>query len=132
MARGLADRPDGRGDRDGRGAEVDRLAVRGRDGRRAGLRPRGRPPAGDDRRALAPRAGVILPRDFDREPGRRYPLRVRIGGFGDRYTTARAMMAPGSAFRRAWLADDAPRMVLLHLDGAGPLGDPYQVDSANH
>ena len=32
----------------------------------------------------------------------------------------------------AWLADDAPRMILLHLDGAGPLGDPYQVNSANH
>ena len=25
-----------------------------------------------------------------------------------------------------------PRAVLLQLDGAGPLGDPYQVDSANH
>ncbi len=83
-------------------------------------------------RPIALRGGVILPRDFDREPDRRYPLRVRIGGFGDRYTTVRAMMAPGSTFRGAWLADDAPRMVLLHLDGAGPLGDPYQVDSANH
>jgi hypothetical protein len=41
-------------------------------------------------------------------------------------------MAPGSAFRRNWLADDSPRMILVHLDGAGPLGDPYQVDSANH
>src|SRR5205807_10194928 len=26
----------------------------------------------------------------------------------------------------------APRMILLHLDGAGPLGDPYQVNSANN
>ena len=23
-------------------------------------------------------------------------------------------------------------MILVHLDGAGPLGDPYQIDSANH
>ena len=23
-------------------------------------------------------------------------------------------------------------MILVHLDGDGPLGDPYQVDSANH
>ena len=30
------------------------------------------------------------------------------------------------------MADDAPPMILIHLDGAGPLGDPYQVDSANH
>ena len=30
------------------------------------------------------------------------------------------------------MADDAPRMIFLTLDGAGPLGDPYQVNSANH
>ena len=78
------------------------------------------------------RAGVILPRGFDREPGRRYPLRVHIGGFGDRSTEVLGMMAEGSPFRDAWLADDTPRLVLLHLDGAGPLGDPYQVDSDNH
>ncbi len=42
------------------------------------------------------------------------------------------MMEPGSPFREAWNADDAPRMILLHLDGDGPLGDPYQVNSANH
>ena len=32
------------------------------------------------------RAGVILPRDFAREPDRRYPLRVHIGGYGARFT----------------------------------------------
>src|SRR5262249_48225169 len=37
-----------------------------------------------------------------------------------------------SEFYRAWMADDAPPMILIHLDGAGPLGDPYQVDSDNH
>ena len=42
------------------------------------------------------------------------------------------MMRPGSSFRDAWLADDAPRMLLVHLDGAGPYGDPYQVNSANN
>ncbi len=78
------------------------------------------------------RAGVILPRDFDRNPNLRYPLRVHIGGFGTRYTAVGRIMAPGSAFRASWDADDAPRMVFLHLDGAGPLGDPYQVNSANH
>lgn len=78
------------------------------------------------------RAGVILPRDFAREPARHYPLRVHIGGYGARYTEVDDMMADGTRFRRAWLADDTPRMILLHLDGAGPLGDPYQVDSANH
>ena len=83
-------------------------------------------------RPISLRAGVILPRDFDREPTRRYPLRVHIGGFGSRYTEVLGMMTPGSEFHGAWTAADAPRMILLHLDGAGPLGDPYQIDSANH
>jgi hypothetical protein len=78
------------------------------------------------------RAGVILPRGFDREPSRRYPLRVHIGGYGTRYTAVARMMGRLSSFRAAWDADEAPRFVLLHLDGDGPLGDPYQVDSANH
>jgi S-formylglutathione hydrolase FrmB len=78
------------------------------------------------------RAAVILPRDFDREPERRYPLRVHIGGYGTRYTAAGRMMIPRSFFRRAWLDDKAPRMLLLHLDGAGPYGDPYQVNSDNN
>ncbi len=78
------------------------------------------------------RAGVILPRDFEREPERRYPLRVHIGGYGTRYTAVRWLMDGEAEFRKLWLADDTPRMILLHLDGAGPYGDPYQVNSANN
>ena len=78
------------------------------------------------------RAGVILPPGHDEDAARRYPLRVRIGGYGARYTAVRRMMRPGSPFRTAWLDPDAPRFVLLHLDGAGPWGDPYQVNSANN
>ena len=78
------------------------------------------------------RAGLILPRDFNVRPDRRYPVRVHIGGYGSRFTNVGTMMTPESEFHRAWMADDAPRMILIHLDGAGPLGDPYQIDSANH
>ena len=78
------------------------------------------------------RAGIILPRGYDQDPEQRYPLRVHIGGYGGRYASVRTMMRPGSPFRDAWLADDMPRMVLLHLDGAGPYGDPYQVNSHNN
>jgi S-formylglutathione hydrolase FrmB len=42
------------------------------------------------------------------------------------------MMAEFSPFRDNWLANGTPRMILLHLDGAGPYGDPYQVNSANN
>lgn len=84
------------------------------------------------RRPIFLRAGVILPRDFAREPDRRYPLRVHIGGYGARFTGVGARMTAGSAFHDLWMADDTPRMILVGLDGAGPLGDPYQVNSANH
>jgi hypothetical protein len=75
---------------------------------------------------------VILPRDYAREPERQYPLRVHIGGYGARFTGAGERMEAGSEFRRVWMAEDTPRMLFLELDGAGPLGDPYQVNSANH
>lgn len=78
------------------------------------------------------RAGVILPRGYARDTTRRYPLRVHIGGYGSSYRTVERMMRPDSPFRRAWLSDEAPRMVLVHLDGDGPFGDPYQVNSDNH
>jgi len=83
------------------------------------------------KRPIYLRAGVILPRDFERDQTRRYPVRVHIGGYGSRFTQAGAMMSRGE-FREAWMADDSPRMILLHLDGDGPYGDCYQVNSENN
>jgi photosystem II stability/assembly factor-like uncharacterized protein len=77
------------------------------------------------------RAGLILPKDYDRDTNRHYPLRISIGGYGARYTAVRRLMTPGSEFQRMWLSDDTPRFVYLHLDGDGPYGDPYQVNSDN-
>src|SRR5437660_11727831 len=37
-----------------------------------------------------------------------------------------------SNFRHVWLAGDTPQFILLQLDGAGPYGDPYYVNSANN
>ena len=68
------------------------------------------------------RAAVILPRNHGQDPNQRHPLLVDIGGYGSRYT------AIGGLRRRV---ADVP-MVVLHLDGAGPFGDPYQVNSANN
>jgi hypothetical protein len=78
------------------------------------------------------RAGVILPRDYDADPQRRFPLRVHIGGYGSRFLDVRAMMAQGAGYRRAWEDRSAPSMILLHLDGDGPYGDCYQVNSDNN
>ncbi|PWU09235.1 MAG: esterase [Verrucomicrobia bacterium] len=78
------------------------------------------------------RAGVILPRDYERESSRRYPLWIRIGGLGARYVAVNRLMTPGSDFSKTWLAEDTPRFILLQLDGAGPYGDPYYINSANN
>ncbi len=78
------------------------------------------------------RAGVILPRGFEEQPDRHYPLRVHIGGFATPCTAVKWMMQPQTRFAQVWNGADTPRFVLLHLDGDGPLGDPYQVNSANH
>jgi Putative esterase len=65
------------------------------------------------------RVGVVLPEKFAKEPEAKYGLVVRIGGFGTRYTNA------------AGIVPD-PRFVQILLDGAGPFGEPYQVNSANN
>jgi len=78
------------------------------------------------------RAGIVLPRDYDRNPPQRYPLWVRIGGLNSRCTGVLSLMGEKSELRKIWQADDAPRLILLQLDGAGPFGDPYYVNSANN
>ena len=70
-------------------------------------------------RPMVCRVGVVLPKDFATQPDKKYALHVHVGGFGTRYTAAR------------FLRPD-PRFVQIVLDGAGPYGDPYQVDSANN
>src|SRR5947207_3691531 len=41
-------------------------------------------------------------------------------------------MGAGSDFRRMWLSSDTPRFIYVQLDGDGPYGDPYQVNSDNN
>lgn len=84
------------------------------------------------RRPIFLRAGVILPRTFAGEPERRYPLWIHIGGYGTRHTRVSMMMAPRSAFHDLWMATNTPQMIYVLPDGAGPNGDPYQVNSANN
>lgn len=76
------------------------------------------------------RAGIILPTTYASQPERRYPLWIHIGGFGARYTRVEDMMKFG--FRSHWQASDAPQMIYVQADGAGPNGDPYQINSANN
>lgn len=78
------------------------------------------------------RAAVVLPPQFAKQPEARFPLMIRIGGFGTRFTSARSLGNPRSEFQRTMAEPDAKPLVILHLDGAGPWGDPYHVNSANN
>lgn len=78
------------------------------------------------------RAGIILPRDYNPESSQRYPLWVRIGGLGTRFTVVNRLMSKDSGFRKTWEAAGTPPFILLQLDGAGPYGDPYYVNSENN
>ena len=78
------------------------------------------------------RVGVVLPRSWESEPSRRYPVVVDIGGFASRYDRALAWAREGTRLAKDWNAPETPQLIWVTLDGAGPLGDPYQVDSENH
>ncbi len=71
------------------------------------------------KRPMFYRLTVILPSEFERQADQQYLLCVHIGGYGTRYTSG-GFMKPD------------PRFVQILLDGAGPYGDPYQVNSANN
>jgi S-formylglutathione hydrolase FrmB len=77
------------------------------------------------------RAGIILPKDYETD-ARRFPVRIHIGGYGTRYTAIKSLMAPGSPFRRMWFSPDTPSFIYVQLDGDGPYGDPYEVNSDNN
>jgi hypothetical protein len=70
-------------------------------------------------RPMTYRVGVVLPPNFDKETDKQYGLILDIGGFGTRYTDARRTQPD-------------KRFVQVVPDGAGPFGDPYQVNSANN
>lgn len=93
-------------------------------------------------------ASVLLPRDFDKHPDRRYPV-VYVFGHGDapfgfnpdpdshnEAAVARARDAnveTGYEFAQAWQGDDFPRVIAITLEHPSPyFVESYAVDSANN
>ena len=74
------------------------------------------------------KAAVFLPRSFYDEPEKKYPVRYNIAGYGGRYTRAARMLR----HLKWWQSEDAPEIVNVFLDGEGPFGDSYQLNSANN
>lgn len=78
------------------------------------------------------RAAVTLPTGWREETNRQYPLVIQIGGYGTRFYDTGPLENRQPDFVATWRATNSPRFIHVQLDGAGPWGDPYQVNSANN
>lgn len=74
------------------------------------------------------KASVLLPENYD--PAESYPIRYNIAGYGGRYTRVNNLVN-NAEFTEWWRSDEAPRVINVFLDGEGPFGDSYQMDSEN-
>ena len=73
------------------------------------------------------KAAVFLPREFTENSTKKYPVRYNVAGYGGRYTRAERMLRDLDW----WLSDEAPEVINVFLDGEGPFGDSYQLNSEN-
>jgi hypothetical protein len=78
------------------------------------------------------KAAVLLPSTFFDELERKYPVRYNIAGYGGRYTRANRFVQWDKSFFDWWQSGEAPQIIIVFLDGEGPFGDCYQLDSDNN
>lgn len=76
------------------------------------------------------KASVLLPSGYEDNPDKKYPVRFNIAGFGGRYTRVNSLVN-NENFMPWWSSTDAPQIITVFLDGEGPFGDSYQLDSEN-
>ncbi len=76
-------------------------------------------------------AAVLLPAGYFKNPDRHYPVRYNIGGYGSRYDRANTLVGNAN-FMRWWTSGNAPQIITVFLDPAGPYGDNYHINSANN
>ncbi|MBN4071288.1 hypothetical protein JYT72_02140 [Crocinitomix catalasitica] len=76
------------------------------------------------------KAAILLPSGYGENDGIKYPIRYNIAGYGGRYTRVRGLLR-NEKFMTWWESDDSPQIINVFLDGFGPFGDCYQMDSDN-
>lgn len=74
------------------------------------------------------KASILFPRGY--QEGKSYPIRYNVAGYGGRYTRLNRLLN-NEKFMEWWLSDQAPQIINVFLDGEGPFGDSYQMDSDN-
>lgn len=75
------------------------------------------------------KATVLLPSGY--KSGKPYPIRYNVAGYGGRYTRINYLLK-SEKFMEWWKSDEAPQIITVFLDGEGPFGDSYQLDSENN
>lgn len=78
------------------------------------------------------KASVLLPSGYFDNPEKQYPVRYNVAGYGGRYNRVNHQVGEKSKFSQWWFSGEAPQVINVFLDGEGPFGDPYQVDSENN
>lgn len=74
------------------------------------------------------KAAILLPRNYDE--GKAYAIRYNVAGYGGRYYRLNNLIR-NEDFMAWWESDEAPEIINVFLDGEGPFGDSYQMDSEN-
>lgn len=73
------------------------------------------------------KAAVILPKNYFENSNQKFAVRYNIAGYGGRYTRANHFLRNMDW----WTSDEAPEILNVYLDGEGPFGDSYQLNSEN-
>ncbi len=74
------------------------------------------------------KASILLPNNYNyKKPD---AIRYNVAGYGGRYDRANNLVK-SKGFMDWWMSDDAPQVINVFLDGEGPFGDSYQMDSEN-
>ncbi len=76
------------------------------------------------------KAAVLLPSGYAKNPNKQYPVRYNIAGYGGSYTRVNRLMGD-KTFSTFWQDANAPQVITVFLNGKGPYGDPYQLNSPN-
>lgn len=74
------------------------------------------------------KATVLLPKKYDSK--KQYPIRYNVAGYGGRYDRINGLLR-SKVFMDWWVSAEAPEIISVFLDGEGPFGDSYQMDSEN-
>jgi enterochelin esterase-like enzyme len=76
------------------------------------------------------KASVLLPSGYEKNTTKKYPVRYNVAGYGGRYTRVNNLVK-NEEFISWWTSKEAPQVITVFLDGEGPYGDNYQLDSEN-